>query len=106
LNGGTVRGTVETCGGGAVLLVPQDPALRRDGFVRRTGCDKDGRFEIPAVRPGDYYGMVVAADNPAGERRNGFPSPVELDQNLLNRSARINVRANEATLADLRLIVR
>jgi len=102
LNGGTVRGSAESCRGGAVLLVPQDPALRRDGFIHRANCGKDGRYEIAAVRPGDYYGVVVAADNPAGERRNGFPYPVELDENLMNRSVRVTIRAGEATLADMR----
>jgi hypothetical protein len=106
LNGGTVRGTVEGCAAGQVVLIPQDPAFRRDGFIRRTSCGQNGRFEITAVRPGEYYGLAVAA--PAGPRLSDYsagpPLGVELNQNLINQSARITVRLNEATLADLHLI--
>jgi hypothetical protein len=107
LNGGTVRGAVEGCAAGQVVLIPQDPALHRDGFIRRTSCGQNGRFEITAVRPGEYYGLAVAAGNPAGPRLNDFsagPLAVEFDQNLINQSVRITVRSNEATLADLHLI--
>lgn len=97
-NGGTVRGTVESCGGGRVLLIPQDPALRRDGFIQRTACDPNGRFTIAAVRPGDYYGVVLPSDAPAGA------PPPEFDQSLLNQCTRITVRANESSSADLRLL--
>jgi hypothetical protein len=44
-------------------LIPQDPALRRDGFVRLTSCGQNGRFEITAVRPGEYYGLAIVALN-------------------------------------------
>jgi hypothetical protein len=101
LNGGSVRGTVENCGGGAVLLVPQDPALRRDGFIHRAGCGKDGRYEIQAVRPGEYYALAIAVDDPAGQP-NRFAFPVNLDRNPINQSVRVTVRPNEATLADVR----
>jgi hypothetical protein len=103
LNGGTVRGTAEGCATGQVVLIPQDPALRRDGFIRRTGCGQNGRFEITAVRPGEYYGLAVVA--PAGPRLSDFsagpPLAAGLEQNLINQSIRITVRSNEATLADL-----
>jgi hypothetical protein len=104
LNGGTVRGSVESCGAGEVLLIPQDPALRRNGFIHQTSCAQNGRFEIPAVRPGEYYGFALAVDAPAGVRRKLHGFHPELDQNLINQSVRITVRSNEATLADLRPI--
>jgi hypothetical protein len=104
LNGGTVRGEVEACGAGEILLIPQDPALRRNGFIHQTSCAQNGRFEIPAVRPGEYYGFALAADAPAGVRRKLHGLRPELDQNLINQSIRISVRSNESTLADLRLI--
>jgi hypothetical protein len=104
LNGGTVRGSVEACGAGEVLLIPQDPALGRDGFIHQTSCTQNGRFEIPAVRPGEYYAFALAVDAPAGVRRKLHGFHPELDQNLINQSVRITVLANEATLADLRLI--
>jgi len=98
-----VRGTVEGCATGQVVLIPQDLALRRDGFIRRTSCGQNGRFEITAVRPGEYYGLAVAAGNPAEPRLGGF-GEIRLDQNLINQSTHITVRSNEATLADLHLI--
>ena len=100
LNGGSVRGTVESCGAGNVVLMPQDPALRRDGFISRTRCAENGRYEIPAVRPGEYYALAVGKDNPIGIVN------VPLDQSLINQSVRVTVRPNESTLADLRLIAR
>ena len=99
-NGGTVRGTVEGCNAGTVLLIPQTLLLRRDGFIRQIKCAEAGRFEILNVRPGEYYGFAVAPEDPAG--RPGAP----MDQNLMNQSIRISVRENESTLADLRLIAR
>jgi protocatechuate 3,4-dioxygenase beta subunit len=99
-NGGTVRGTVEHCSDGVVFLVPQDPALRRFGFIRQTNCDKNGRFEIADVRPGEYYGFAVAQDSRVAA------SPMSLDQSLINQSARLSVRSNEVTDAEVRLVMR
>jgi hypothetical protein len=99
-NGGSVRGTIEDCAAGTVFLVPQDPALRRDGFISRTRCDQNDRFEILAVRPGEYYGIAVAPDSPVRV------SPMNLDQNLINQAARVSVRSNEATEAEIRLVKR
>jgi len=104
LNGGTVRGTVEACGAGEILLIPQDGALRRDGFIHRTSCDPNGRFEIAAIRPGEYYAFAMAADAPANLRVKLHRPRPELDQNLINQAVRVSVRSNEATLADLRPI--
>jgi hypothetical protein len=97
-NGGTVRGTVEGCGAGDVMLMPQDPAWRSYDFSRQTKCTQNDRFEMTAVRPGEYYGLAIAASDDGG--------PVNLDQNLINQSVRVTVRAGEATNADLRLVKR
>jgi len=104
-NGGTVRGTVEGCTTGQVVLIPQDPALRQEEFIQLTNCGQDGRFEITAVRPGDYYGLAIVV--PAGPQLTDFSAvllAVGLEQSLIERSTRITVRSNEATLADLHLI--
>jgi len=99
-DGGTVRGTVEGCGDGAVYLIPQDPALRSYSFIQQASCGPNGRFEINAVRPGEYYGLAAAKDS-------RIPlSPMNLDQSLISQSVRVTVRPNEATVADLRLITR
>jgi hypothetical protein len=100
LNGGTVRGAVEGCAKGEVMLVPQDPALRRDGFIHQTNCGQDGRFEIVAIRPGEYYGFAVGKDSSVRV------SPMNLDQNLINQAVRVSVRSNEATGAGIRLVQR
>src|SRR5206468_2700298 len=58
LGGGTVRGTCES----RVIIVPEEAAYRRMGFVRVAECDARGRFQIAAVRPGEY--AVFAAKGP------------------------------------------
>ncbi len=85
LGGGTVRGT---CGSGTVTLIPKEVALRRAGFIRRTACGRNG-FEIPAVRPGDYYGLAIG-------------NPALLDDGLLKQAAGVTVRGNESTTAELK----
>lgn len=98
LGGGSVRGTVEGCASRHVFLVPQEPARRRDGFIRITACDANGGFEFAAVRPGDYYG-VAATKEPR--------SFMELsDDHLLQQASKLTVRSNETTSADIRLIER
>jgi hypothetical protein len=44
---------------------------------------------------GEYYGLAVAAN---AQLRM---SPTNLDQNLINRSARISVRPNESTETEI-----
>jgi hypothetical protein len=94
-DGGTVRGTVENCAGGGVLLVPQDAALRGLGSEHRARCDDNGRYEIRAVRPGDYYAVAVAG-NPL--------SPMwmpEFDEGLRKQASEVTVGARETVDADL-----
>jgi hypothetical protein len=99
-NGGIVHGTIENCANGWIFLVPQEPALRREGFINQVKCGPDGRFEFTAVRPGEYYGFAVAANSLMPV------SPMNPDQNLINQSVRISVRPNESTDAEIRLITR
>ncbi len=63
-NGGAVRGTAEKCAAGGVLLLPQDPAMRRPGFAHSAPCDANDRYQMGAVRPGDYYVLAFAGDGP------------------------------------------
>jgi uncharacterized GH25 family protein len=95
--GGSVRGTVEGCDGGQVFLVAQDPALRVGGFRRIAECDRNGRFEFAAVRPGEYYGLALAADTPLRWHQ------ISHDAGLLSGAAKVTVRAGEATTVDLRI---
>jgi hypothetical protein len=71
-----------------VTLIPKEVALRRAGFIRRTACGRNG-FEIPAVRPGDYYGLAIG-------------NPALLDDGLLKQAAGVTVRGNESTTAELK----
>jgi hypothetical protein len=97
LGGGTVRGTIEGCGAADVLLIPQDPKIRRHAFLRVTTCGQNGQFEFSAIRPGEYYAFAIAGDQSA---------PILQDGVLLKQAARVTVNANEAVSADIRLIVR
>ena len=103
LHGGSVHGTVENCASGTVWLLPQDAPHRRDGFNRIVSCDPKGRYAIDNVRPGEYYALAIP---PEVARPMAAPILLRLvlgtiDQNVINQAARISVRTNESTLADL-----
>lgn len=96
--GGTVQGTVDGCGaGGRVLLLPQDPALRRHEFLRESPCGANGGFEFTAVRPGEYYGFAVSADSSASWYT------ALLDGTLVTHGSKVTVTAGAHTAADIRL---
>jgi protocatechuate 3,4-dioxygenase beta subunit len=99
--GGTVRGTVEGCGGAHLFLIPQDAALQRPGFMRVANCDEHGRFEFRAVRPGEYYAFGI-------QWRASIVSYAALlaDPELLKQAGKVTVRDNESTAADIRLSAR
>jgi hypothetical protein len=96
--GGTVRGSVENCAAGGVLLVPQNPVLRWPQSMLSATCDSSDRYQIPAVRPGDYYALAFPAD-----KSSPIWSP-EFDESLVSQAARIAVRAGETTSLDLRVM--
>jgi len=58
-----VRGAVEKCSSGAVLLIPIDADMRGLGFLHSVRCD--AVTEIGAVRPGEYYALAFAARDSA-----------------------------------------
>lgn len=95
-NGGTVRGTAEKCALGIVILIPQDPALQSLPFLRSSRCDASDRYEMTAVRPGDYY--VLAFAEPGG-----VP---QLDDILMSQAGKVTVYADDTTSPDLRAIPR
>lgn len=81
-HGGTVRGSVEKCGSGQVLLVRQD----RPRGTLVADCDALGRYQINAVRPGEYYAVAV----PDFSLR-------PFDAALTQMATRATVRAGETT---------
>jgi hypothetical protein len=98
-DGGTVRGTVEDCEAATIVLVPQDQALRRRPYILNSKCRAKGGYEFTAVRPGEYYVLALDPSDPAFN----FMS-IDVDQGRLNLGTRVNVRPNEATLADLQVL--
>ena len=99
-NGATLRGTAEGCLTGQVVAIPVDPALRLPSSYGKGWCDANDRFQIPSLRPGEYYALAVAgaADIPPG----GIPN---YDDDTLRQSVRVTLRAGEVTEADLHAIV-
>jgi len=96
-DGGTVRGTVENCGSGTVLLAPGEPRLRIQELLRTASCDASGRFEMMAVRPGEYLAVVLdRAPKPVDL------APVNLDRLLAAGAVHVTVRSAESTQVDLR----
>lgn len=90
--GGTVRGVLESCGGCDVRLVPTDTRLRNWYFTRLVSCAPDGTFEIPFVRPGQYYALALAPDN--------YVNITELEP-YLPRAAVITVVDSETVRAEV-----
>jgi len=97
-DGGAVRGTVENCGDGGVLLVPQDPAARRSEEIRRTLCEAGGRYEFAGVRPGDYYVIALLRDPSA------YFWSMEWKDAMEKQSASATVKAKEAVTLDLKAV--
>jgi hypothetical protein len=87
--GGSVQGTIEGCGGSGVALVPVEPALRGPALVRTTQRGPNGQFTFTGVRPGEYYGIVITGTG-------------RVDESTLTRAAKITVRDNEHTTAEIR----
>jgi hypothetical protein len=98
VNGGTLRGAVESCTSGSVALVPQNPALRQPAFLRWAGCDAGGHYDFAAVRPGEYYVVAFAGTSPLSLN-------AVLEGGPLDQAGRVNVRAGENSQLDLKATV-
>ncbi len=97
-DGGAVRGSVEKCDSGRVLLVPVDASLRAD-FFRVALCDSHNHYEFGAIRPGEYYVVAFAGPMPPRFRHNLGLADL---RPRLNQGVHITVRARETSSADLR----
>jgi Carboxypeptidase regulatory-like domain len=105
-NGGSVRGSSEKCEQGTVALIPRDEAKRWRGFLRTAQCDSADRYNIGAVRPGEYYVVAFAADEIASLRINqltmdGNIAPL-VPEGLLSQAPVVMVKAGETATADVR----
>jgi hypothetical protein len=91
-NSDSVRGKVESCGAGTVLLVPGDPALRGRGWSRAGACDQAGNYEVNGVPPGEYAAVALAGNSPVPP----------IDDWMLQRAASVTVRAGDMASLDLK----
>lgn len=89
----TVRGIVEQGGGAAVALYAQDAALFRLDGMHTAIAAADGRFEIAALRPGDYWALAV----------DGEPPFTLAEPDLAQRAVAVHVEKGDA--ANVRLAV-
>jgi hypothetical protein len=71
----------------------------RQGFELFAPCDSNDRYAIAAVRPGDYYALVMAGDSAIPWYATTWD-----DDSLVNTASTITVRAGENSSADLRAI--
>lgn len=95
-DGGSVRGIVSDCAGGAVVLLPLEERLRA-GFARTQPCGPNGRFEITSVRPGEYYALAF----------NDLEMIRVLDSgardSIRDKAVPVRVRPGEPSTLDLRV---
>jgi hypothetical protein len=97
-DGATLRGKVEECAGGGVLLVPQDPSRRHFDENRRASCDDAGRYEFLAVPPGGYYVLAVA------KASSNFFWAAEWQDTMSHQATGVTLHPNETVLLDLRAV--
>jgi len=97
--GGTVRGAVENCAAGTVRLIPRDVALRRPGFVLFAACDSNDRYQVTAVRPGEYCVLAIAGDS-----HTAWYANMSDDDALVTNAHTVTARDGENSSADLRAI--
>lgn len=103
-NGGAVTGKAEECGSGVVVMVSQDRSQNGTRVVRTSACGADGRYEIAAVRPGDYYLLAFSkATWPRPYNQLSLERLIGTDR-LLNRAAKVTIRPGGTTRADLAAI--
>ena len=95
-DGGSVHGKAENCNAGGVVLVPADPALRRPAFSKSGPCDSSDRYEVLAVRPGEYFALAFAGNGPV----------LKVDESLLNQAVRVTLRTGEASSVDLKTVTK
>jgi hypothetical protein len=65
--GARISGSVEDGAGATVLIVPVDETLAR---MIGTTVDPQGRFDVRSLRPGDYYVLAFAANEPRLSNRD------------------------------------
>lgn len=98
-DGGTIRGTVEDCGGATVIVAPEDPTLQRGeySFTPSSHCTDDGHFELRSLRPGRYLAFAFAQlDGTVADFLSSLPM-------LMDKAVTVEVRAGETSSAELKV---
>ena len=98
-DGGGVRGAVEDCAGATVVLAPRDAALQTADFIRQVNCQAGGRFEIAAIRPGEYAAFAF-------DRAPGMFELRSFAGRSANQAVHLTVRAGEITTTALKVTFR
>jgi Carboxypeptidase regulatory-like domain len=99
-DGGMVRGKVDNCTPATrIAVIPEDSTMQGLEYTQEPArCTEDGHFEIRGLRPGRYY--AVALEQLNGEFTDSFADMSA----LVSRATKLDVRANEASLVDLKII--
>jgi Carboxypeptidase regulatory-like domain len=95
-NAGTVRGTVDNCEAGTLVLAPERALtdLTQD-FGRFSSCGSAGEFSIGSLRPDDYYIWAVDTADP-----KKF-ADAKILQKLIPEAVRVTVAEGETASVHL-----
>lgn len=99
--GGILRGKIENCNSGGVILVPADPALPIAPFSRQAFCSgaNPDHYEFRDLRPGSYSVVAISGASPIP----WMMAPA--DGNVLRQATAVTVKGGESVGADLRAVV-
>jgi hypothetical protein len=96
-DGGTLRGTVENCGNATIAIAPENPILQRGDVaaVRFAHCSEGGHFEIPNLRPANYYAFAF---DQLDANTSNFLSSLP---GLINKAMTVEVKAGQVSNIEL-----
>lgn len=101
-DGGSIRGTVDGCVGGSVVVVSEDPAFQRREYMiaPKVRCSDGGQFEVQNLRPGRYYAFAFDhLEATTWEFLGSVPA-------LINKAEIVEVRPKEISFVELRITPR
>ncbi len=99
--GGTVRGTVDKCGRGEVVLIPREPALQNGEMIRTGPCGgPGGRYEFRDVRPGTYFAVAFTESDFLQFYYGAVVDPAMIAR-LIERAPSVKVDAGQTSNIEL-----
>ncbi len=87
-------GAVENCAEGRVMLIPHGTSASAYSAM----CDSNNRYEITAVRPGEYHALAFPGKSPT------LWFALTLTDSLLKRATSVTVNPGETSTIDLRAV--